>query len=200
MGQLVLSLPADAELSPRGQNQHMSTQLVATPVECVVKLPYTGAMLHRLGEMAFTPYHPFAIASHSKGKFVPQFPCECKCAEAVDGPSFVFDVVLENRGLLAAPLGANDATGDFLVAATIGHKFCAPKFAHAYFGSEAIVTDLSKHRNYAKGYLELKNIHFTRDPDTLLVTKLSWNDQIGSEPSPAMQKNEKNFDALIFCK
>ena len=112
----------------------------------------------------------------------------------------MLDLVLENRGLIASPAApavaavvdlaaptrfattttTTTTTADQLMqncmfAATFGHGCQLPKFAHAYFGSEAVVSDLRRIGGgvaFASGEVVLTDYSFVRHPDSQLVMGL----------------------------
>ena len=124
--------------------------------------------------MKLTPYHPimrgnsayFPIDYHKGGSGEQQ----------LDG--YVYDFVLENRGLVAFPTSIPTATIssidslcsteeeiEVLYAATYGHNETRGCFAHAYFGSDAVVQDLRRHPAYSTGTITLDKYTFLREKE-----------------------------------
>lgn len=166
-----------------------------TAVECMVKLRYTGPLYRVTPHLVLTAYHPVllplphgaphdgaggesdAVGDAAEEGGITAFPCECGSivAEAFDG--YVYDMVLENRRIVACPPANNavqqqqqeGAEGEkFVYAATFGHQCQIGKFAHAYFGSERVVADLKKLDVAAyehRGEMTLEAYEFTRGMD-----------------------------------
>lgn len=116
--------------------------------------------------MELTPFHPILRGS------VPQFPVDCadaKCIPSFDG--YVYDFVLRNRSVVASPLqrvrsfvrlSARQVQESCMLVATFGHKETDGCFAHAYFGSEAVVCDLKTHSDWQAGYVLLDDYAYVR--------------------------------------
>jgi len=143
-----------------------------TTVEVVVQIKYSGP-LYVVGEsMALTAYHPVMINSESF------FPVElyengsAKVQHIASFDGYVYDVVLQNRGILACPLGANE--NELLYVATFGHQVPTKIFKHAYFGDEAIVNDLKKHPDWIDGFIVLDEPQFIRDVVTQQIIELAF--------------------------
>lgn len=155
-----------------------------TAVETVVRLKYSGD-LYALGSSLWaTPFHPVSLGGRSF------FPKELhalaqreKVALAGGGALavtmrsvsdvYVYDVVLANRSLLRTPVVCEGKEVDSVFVATWAQREKKDDvFAHDFFGSEAIVRDLQRHRDYAKGSITLDKPEFVRDRDSLRVVKL----------------------------
>mmetsp|Transcript_2948 Transcript_2948/g.6244 ORF Transcript_2948/g.6244 Transcript_2948/m.6244 type:complete len:449 (+) Transcript_2948:920-2266(+) len=169
------------------KGQFVWTREGASEVECVVRLRYTGP-LFTVGEMQLTPYHPVQFAYEGGcecRRNLSAFPLEISYKERLfDG--YVYDLVLRNRSIVAAPLRWEETVGvagleDVMYAATFGHtagrgasiETEAGKeteqeqrvFSHAYFGSERIVRDLQAHPQYASGLVTLSGYCYLREGD-----------------------------------
>lgn len=137
----------------------------ATTVECVVKMKYSG-VIHTIGQTVhLTSYHPVLIQD------------QCYFANELSSRTglysrhtitddYVYDFILTNRGLLCCSyLVSAESTGiKMLHAATFGHSSQLEKFAHPYFGSEAVVDDLKRCRptGYAEGCIVLDKYMYQR--------------------------------------
>lgn len=146
----------------------------ATRVEAVIKLRYNGPLYRPLAmsHMLLTAYHPVLLTtSEELGSGSTHFPRDlyeqglADQVEAIDG--YVYDVILENRGILATPTCQLSQTGlssSSAFVATWAHTCTLPKFAHAYFGSESIVRDLQRQRpsDYAAGFVLIDQPQFLR--------------------------------------
>ena len=167
--------PFDGTVAPTPVEQLVAgTQVLShmglTEVECVVKLRYVGP-IYALNCLGLTAYHPVLLPGQKEGMFPSQCPDAHLVTDAFDG--YVFDVVLRNRAIIAAPSGCScidavvvcDAllTDCCMYAATFGHTVTLPKFKHDYFGSERVVADLQKHASYGSGLIVLERYQFLRD-------------------------------------
>jgi Mg-chelatase subunit ChlD len=160
-----------------------------TKLEAVIRLRYHGPLYRIGGYMTLTAYHPILIGGET------YFPCElyedyCNVKNGASLPpvdsierigdydGYVYDVVLENRGILASPITLSiplsattptsyfGCTGVFYVA-TWGHDCQLIRFEHDYFGTEKIVQDLISQRatNYLEeGQVVIENPCFIRQP------------------------------------
>lgn len=172
-----------------------------TKVECMVKLRYTGPMYRVAPHLTLTAYHPVllplppALRGAQSGETdavsgITAFPCECGSMidEVFDG--YVYDLVLENRGIIACPPATTLTTttdaseveleyeqpiainNNFIYAATFGHQCQVGKFAHEYFGTERIVSDLKNLDAAAyqqHGEITLEAYEFTRGADNRVI-------------------------------
>lgn len=141
-----------------------------TQVETVVELPYSGNV-YSIGALNLTAYHPIFVNG------IAQFPIDCEYSEekAYDIPC-VYDLVLQNRGLVVSTMDTDIELGNTLpslVAASWGHTCKVGVFEHEYFGSERIVEDLKRvyRKSYKNGYVRIKN-GFIRDPESMQVQAL----------------------------
>lgn len=149
-----------------------------TRVEAIIRLRYDNHQaplyrIHGLQHMLLTAYHPVLFPDGTT-----MFPVELYqqgAAEMVMGSSssdgYVYDVVLENRSILATPMtptSSSTADADSLATmayvATWAHSCKLPKFEHDYFGSERIVQDVLNQRpeEYAQGYVSIDAPIFQR--------------------------------------
>lgn len=153
-----------------------------TRVEAIIRLRYDNHQaplyrIHGLQHMLLTAYHPVLFPDGTT-----MFPVELYqqgAAEMVMGSSssdgYVYDVVLENRSILATPMMVNDgdsrttttaqqALPAMAYVATWAHSCKLPKFEHDYFGSERIVQDVLNQRpeEYAQGYVSIEAPIFQR--------------------------------------
>ena len=118
--------------------------------------------------MTLTPFHPLL-----RDGTVSVFPIDCPDAIVVPFEGYVFDFVLKNRGIVASPVvnpstsTCSDIASDLppcMFAATFGHGIQSnATFAHAYFGSEAVVQDLRMHPNWKRGEIVLNQYTFLRE-------------------------------------
>jgi len=146
------------------QNLHKGSVVLSqagyTQVEAVIKLRYKGPLYPIAAAMKLTAYHPVMLNGECF------FPVDhVNSVENVDG--YVYDVVLQNRGILACP----STVGELFVA-TFGHNVSAQVFRHSYFGDEAIVNDLKKHPDWESGFVVLDEPEFVRDSRTQEVVQL----------------------------
>lgn len=145
--------PGQSVLSQSGQS---------TKIEAIVQVRYKG-MLYSVGEhMHLTPYHPVSVNG------VEYFPCQYPGALCYEYDGYVFDVVLENRGLLSSPFGNSKATegeSKVMLVATFGHNVCSDIFSHPYFGSEKIVEDLKTHQDWNKKVIISHHPEYVRGDD-----------------------------------
>jgi hypothetical protein len=135
--------------------------------------------------MRLTAFHPML---RSGGNAEGEFPCMCTDAVVEDTyDGYVYDFVLKNRSILASPSKSFDRNDSAFAAlsaamfvATFGHTVRSSVFSHAYFGSEAVVTDLKSHPAWGTGFITLNKYNFVRaapsiaaegDPD-------AWNHRV----------------------
>ena len=128
--------------------------------------------------MKLTPYHP--IMRGNSAYFPIDYHKDGSGEQQLDG--YVYDFVLENRGLVAFPtsipadttaattssinsLCSTEEEIEVLYAATYGHNETRGCFAHAYFGSDAVVQDLRRHPAYSTGTITLDKYTFLREKE-----------------------------------
>lgn len=179
-GMRVLSATTTAAVPSSADDSSVKVmQYSASAIECMVQLRYTGD-LYPVGGMTLTPYHPVMLAPYESTGSSPSprsyFPVERpqKGAKlAMDG-GWVFDLVLENRGLIVSPYPMDGPSSQvqMMCAATFGHNCKNGVFQHDYFGAERIVDDLRKQDGWQDGLVRLDSYRFVREEGTNLVTSL----------------------------
>lgn len=126
--------------------------LEETRVFTLIKIPYQGKMYVIDDYVSLTPYHPY---KGKNGKI--SFPID-ENQGSFEYSDYVYDIVLENRGLLIS---------GGITYATWGHNCNEGIFKHEFFGNERIVTELN---NISSEYqIELPVNCFRRDPESNLV-------------------------------
>jgi Mg-chelatase subunit ChlD len=125
------------------QGQEVLSLNGKTKIEAIIQIKYSGP-IYAIHSMFLTAYHPILLANGEE-----YFPCEYHAAtpSANNYDGYVYDVILENRSLLAAPIptnlnNMNNNDDEVFYVATFGHQRKSKIFSHDYFGSEKIVDDL----------------------------------------------------------
>jgi hypothetical protein len=137
-----------------------------TTIQTIIELKYEGPIYKVGGCMMLTAYHPVLIDN------IPSFPCELSPLPVYEKYlGFVYDIVLEDRGILRSPFNIGDQIGSDIVmfVATMGHNVHLPKFSHHYFGSERVVDDLKKHKNWQDGHIQILNPKFERNDNQEVI-------------------------------
>jgi len=116
----------------------------------------------QLGQLCITPYHP--ILEDATGNWV--FPCNVSPLHD-RLISTVYNLVLANGHIV-------NVEGYRCI--TLAHGFTEPVAAHSYFGTGAVIDDLSKQPGWAEGRPEYKNLVATRDAATGLIN--GWIDEV----------------------
>ena len=83
----------------------------------------------------------------------------------MESTGYVYDVILENRGLIES---------ERCYIATFGNKYDLEKFKHEFFGSERIVDRLKDHPSYVDGFITLEEFHYVRDEESSLIFVSNW--------------------------
>ncbi len=151
-------------------------------VECVIVSPYNGDIYKVADGLYLTPWHPFALRPESDYSYFPSiypnkeksyFPAEYPGATKVSYSGLVYNIVLEERACIGA-IGAW-SPDPACWAATLGCDYnYIPQFKHPYYGSEAVINDLKATGKYESGYITVKSYDVQRDPETGLVSKITY--------------------------
>jgi hypothetical protein len=131
----------------RGDSVRNSRGKTATIV-CVIRTQVrnNAAWLVRRGEMLVTPYHPILIRSPEMQSMW-RFPIEVGPPELVDIDT-LYNFVLDDPSCPITVSGQD--------AITLGHGITAdPVLKHPYFGTEAVLRDVSSHPGWTHGLINL---------------------------------------------
>jgi Mg-chelatase subunit ChlD len=137
----------------------INNQIATTKVRCVIKSAVPNRILSmcKISKMLITPWHPII----SNGQWV--FPINV-AEETLVRIDYIYNIVLESGHVLFI----NNCP-----VVTLGHNFSEPIVAHAYYGSQEIIKDLSEFSGWIDGLVILP------EPMTLrtngIVTKLFSN-------------------------
>ena len=126
-------------------------------VECNSYAP--TQMISRIGSLCITPWHPIRLNS---GEW--QFPADI-ASPAPYSISKVFNLVLD---------AGHTVEAEGIVCCTLGHGFQEDKVKHDYFGTSAVIHDLTRLPGWSSGFPTFRNLIAIRDPNTNLVN--SWVD------------------------
>jgi hypothetical protein len=164
-------------------------------IEAVIKIKYNGS-LYKVGEMLLTAFHPIRFMT-KKGKKEEDeeeskdyFPCQYPKVEKINAfNGYVYDLILENRGILSCPLSSSsvssmDDVSSVFYVATFGHNVKSEIFSHPYFGNEKIVNDLKgfttgkNHEMWKNGLIVSEKPQYIRensdDNNDQRITKIVW--------------------------
>jgi hypothetical protein len=161
---------------------------VGVKVNCVVKTECEGGkadIVELKGGLRITPYHPIRI----NGKFF--FPSIF--ADVVNvGCPYVYSFVLDKEHIM---------TINGIQCVTMGHNFVNDNVVrHPYFGSQAVIKDLSRLRGWNRGLVEINNEYILRDSKTGLMAGIKKPSMIGKIIKRANLfdlKNSFKFQNLI---
>jgi hypothetical protein len=141
----------------------------ATRVVCVIIQPYNGDLYQVHDGLWLTAWHPVVTDTRPA-----RFPAEDSTLTKSLYNGMVYNLVLENRQLIGTVSMSNPATQAW--AATLGHSFTSdPVLAHPYYGSEAVIDDLKAIGQYHTGRVRVASCEVHRDPDTTLVTAITYH-------------------------
>ena len=148
--------------------------LVKTPdgdtrVVCVIEQPYNGDLYKVHDGLWLTAWHPFVTDTRSA-----RFPAEDSTLTKTTYNGMVYNLVLENCQLVRTVSPSDQSNQAW--AATLGHSFTSdPVLAHPYYGSEAVIDDLKVTGQFSRGRVCVKSCKVHRDPDTTLVSAITYN-------------------------
>lgn len=117
-------------------------------------------LMTQLGSLCITPWHPIRLNS---GEW--KFPADLT-SPAPYQLNKVFNLVLDTGHTVEA---------EGVICCTLAHGFQEDKVKHDYFGTSAVIHDLTRLPGWSMGFPTFRNLVAIRDPTTNLVN--GWIDQ-----------------------
>jgi hypothetical protein len=117
-------------------------------------------LMTQIGSLRITPWHPIRLNS---GEW--QFPADI-ASYAPHSINRLFNLVLDTGHTVEA---------EGVICCTLGHGFQEDKVKHDYFGTSAVIHDLTRLPGWSMGFPTFRNLVAIRDPTTNLVS--GWIDQ-----------------------
>lgn len=143
----------------RGDLVMAGSARAAARVACVVKGSCEDNLNNFValeGGLLITPYHPVRVNGEWK------FPCDIAEPELREC-EYEYNFVLEAGHTMQI---------NGVECVTLAHHFEEDVVKHAYFGTEAVIRDLSSMKGWNDGLVRLVHDSFVRDPVTTLVVGL----------------------------